>query len=190
MTAGSTREFMAMCAIAQHFGRPGTPTDQAWIESLFSHIKADWPLGRDLRRRHGRHRDGRPAHPPRRDPQPQRRFLPAQGPRPRTATRPPDPRNRLTHTPRRPRPGPQNASQRANPSPSTPKSTIRGAKRDHAGGISPPLAYGSLREKPPQPLSGTLQSKPRESILNRRYGVNSQPALTPKSAGIAAAADL
>jgi hypothetical protein len=22
--------------------RPGTPTDQAWIESLFSHIKADW----------------------------------------------------------------------------------------------------------------------------------------------------
>ena len=43
MTSGSTREFMAMCAIAQHFARPGTPTDQAWIESLFSHIKADWP---------------------------------------------------------------------------------------------------------------------------------------------------
>ena len=43
MISGSTREFMAMCAIAQHFGRPGTPTDQAWIESLFSHIKADWP---------------------------------------------------------------------------------------------------------------------------------------------------
>ena len=43
MTSGSTREFMAMCAIAQHFGRAGTPTDQAWIESLFSHIKADWP---------------------------------------------------------------------------------------------------------------------------------------------------
>lgn len=43
MTSGSTREFMAMCAIAQHFGRPGTPTDQAWIESLFSHLKADWP---------------------------------------------------------------------------------------------------------------------------------------------------
>ena len=43
MTSGSTREFMAMCAIAQHFGRPHTPTDQAWIESLFSHIKADWP---------------------------------------------------------------------------------------------------------------------------------------------------
>jgi transposase InsO family protein len=43
MTSGSTREFMAMCAIAQHFGRPHTPTDQAWIESLFSHVKADWP---------------------------------------------------------------------------------------------------------------------------------------------------
>jgi putative transposase len=43
MTSCSTREFMAMCAISQHFGRPGTPTDQAWIESLFSHIKADWP---------------------------------------------------------------------------------------------------------------------------------------------------
>lgn len=43
MTAGSTREFMAMCAIAQHFGRPGTPTDQAWIESLFSHVKGEWP---------------------------------------------------------------------------------------------------------------------------------------------------
>src|SRR3954465_11225329 len=37
MTSGSTREFLAMCAIAQHFGRPSTPTDQAWIESLFSH---------------------------------------------------------------------------------------------------------------------------------------------------------
>ena len=34
---------MAMCAIAQHFGRPGTPTDQAWIESLFSHVKGEWP---------------------------------------------------------------------------------------------------------------------------------------------------
>jgi transposase InsO family protein len=43
MTSGTTREFMAMCAIAQHFGRPGTPTDQAWIESLFGHVKAEWP---------------------------------------------------------------------------------------------------------------------------------------------------
>ena len=43
MTSGSTREFMALCAIYQHFGRPGTPTDQAWIESLFGHLKAEWP---------------------------------------------------------------------------------------------------------------------------------------------------
>ena len=43
MTSGSTREFMAVCAIAQHFGRPGAPTEQAWIESLFGHIKAEFP---------------------------------------------------------------------------------------------------------------------------------------------------
>lgn len=43
MTSGSTREFMALCAIAQHFGRPGTPTDQAWVETLFGHLKAEWP---------------------------------------------------------------------------------------------------------------------------------------------------
>jgi putative transposase len=43
MTSGSTREFMALCAIAQHFGRPGTPTDQAWIESLNGHLKAEYP---------------------------------------------------------------------------------------------------------------------------------------------------
>jgi len=43
MTSGSTREFMAMCAIAQHFGRPRTPTDQAWIETLNGHIKTEYP---------------------------------------------------------------------------------------------------------------------------------------------------
>jgi transposase InsO family protein len=43
MTAASTRAFLASMSIAQHFGRPGTPTDQAWIESLWSHIKAEWP---------------------------------------------------------------------------------------------------------------------------------------------------
>ena len=58
MTSGSTREFMALCAIAQHFGRPGTPTDQAWIESFNGHLKAEYPhlesitdiavLGREL----------------------------------------------------------------------------------------------------------------------------------------------
>jgi transposase InsO family protein len=43
MTSGSTREFLALCAIAQHFGRPGTPTDQAWIESLNGTVKIENP---------------------------------------------------------------------------------------------------------------------------------------------------
>ena len=43
MTSGSTREFLALCAIAQHFGRPGTPTDQAWVESLNGTIKTEHP---------------------------------------------------------------------------------------------------------------------------------------------------
>lgn len=34
---------MALCAIAQHFGRPGTPTDQVWIESLNGTIKIENP---------------------------------------------------------------------------------------------------------------------------------------------------
>nr|WP_238362346.1 integrase core domain-containing protein [Actinopolymorpha pittospori] len=32
-----------MCAIAQHFGRPGVPQDQGWIESLFGHVKREHP---------------------------------------------------------------------------------------------------------------------------------------------------
>jgi len=43
MRSHTTREFMAACAIMQRFGRPGTPTDQAWVESLFGHVKGDWP---------------------------------------------------------------------------------------------------------------------------------------------------
>ena len=43
MRSHTTKEFMAACAIMQRFGRPGTPTDQAWIESLFGHVKTDWP---------------------------------------------------------------------------------------------------------------------------------------------------
>jgi transposase InsO family protein len=46
MTAADTRSFMALCSIAQHFGRPGVPTDQAPIESFFRHIKADWPTSK------------------------------------------------------------------------------------------------------------------------------------------------
>jgi transposase InsO family protein len=43
MRAHDTRRFMALCSIAQHFGRPSTPTDQAWIESLWGHIKREHP---------------------------------------------------------------------------------------------------------------------------------------------------
>ena len=42
MKAIDTRQFMALMAIAQHHGRPGTPTDQAHVESFFSHLKGDW----------------------------------------------------------------------------------------------------------------------------------------------------
>jgi transposase InsO family protein len=43
MTSHDTRAYMALMAIAQHHGRPHTPTDQAWIESFFGHIKHEWP---------------------------------------------------------------------------------------------------------------------------------------------------
>ncbi|MFN3218611.1 MAG: transposase [Acidimicrobiales bacterium] len=43
MRANDTRRFMALCSIAQHFGRPSTPTDQAWIESLWGHVKREHP---------------------------------------------------------------------------------------------------------------------------------------------------
>lgn len=43
MTSQATREFFAALAVAQRLGRPGAPTDQAWIESLFGHVKGEWP---------------------------------------------------------------------------------------------------------------------------------------------------
>lgn len=43
MRATKTAEFMAIARIAQHFGRPGTPNDQAWIESFFGHLKTEHP---------------------------------------------------------------------------------------------------------------------------------------------------
>jgi len=49
MTSGTTREFMALHALAMHLGRPGVPTDQAHIESLFSHVKGEWPQLLDIR---------------------------------------------------------------------------------------------------------------------------------------------
>ena len=43
MISKDTRTFMTLLAIAQHFGRPCPPTDQAWIESLNGTIKMEWP---------------------------------------------------------------------------------------------------------------------------------------------------
>lgn len=43
MRSHTTREFLAGVAIARQFGRPGVPQDQGWIESLFGHVKGDWP---------------------------------------------------------------------------------------------------------------------------------------------------
>ncbi len=43
LIAGATRTFLAMVAIAQHFGRPATPTEQAWMESLNGIVKIEWP---------------------------------------------------------------------------------------------------------------------------------------------------
>ncbi|MDA8063532.1 MAG: hypothetical protein M0T80_14095 [Actinomycetota bacterium] len=39
MKSDATKAFMAAVAVAQHHGRPHTPTDQAWTETLFSHVK-------------------------------------------------------------------------------------------------------------------------------------------------------
>jgi transposase InsO family protein len=43
MRSAQTAQFMAIARIAQHFGRPGTPNDQAWIESFFGHLKGEHP---------------------------------------------------------------------------------------------------------------------------------------------------
>lgn len=43
MRSSKTAQFMAIARIAQHFGRPGTPNDQAWIESFFGHLKGENP---------------------------------------------------------------------------------------------------------------------------------------------------
>jgi putative transposase len=105
MTSGSTREFMALCAIAQHFGRPGTPTDQAWIESLNGHVKIDYPHLLAIRD---------PRHPARRT---HRHQSPLQ-------RRPAPSRNRLRHprrrTPRTRRNHPQGPPGRPRASPTTP----------------------------------------------------------------------
>lgn len=42
MTSSATAKFMAAARIGRHFGRrPGTPNDQACIESFFGHLRLD-----------------------------------------------------------------------------------------------------------------------------------------------------
>lgn len=43
MTSKATAVFLAGARIAQHFGRPSTPNDQAWVESFFGHLKGEFP---------------------------------------------------------------------------------------------------------------------------------------------------
>ena len=49
MTSTATREFFAGLAVAQRLGRPRTPADQAWIESLFGHLKTENPHLEEIR---------------------------------------------------------------------------------------------------------------------------------------------
>ena len=103
MTSHDTRAYMALMAIAQHHGRPHTPTDQAWIETFFGHIKGEWPHLNTIRDA-GAARDRTCSDPrrvqrstvarshrlrhPRRRTQPPRRSNPT-GPPPRPPTSPP-----------------------------------------------------------------------------------------------------
>lgn len=49
MKSVDTQDFLTLqLAVWQHFGRPHTPTDQAWIESLWSHVKGEWPHLEDI----------------------------------------------------------------------------------------------------------------------------------------------
>src|SRR4030095_4388371 len=43
MTSASTREVMALCAIHQHLGRPGTRPTRPGPGSLVGHLKVEWP---------------------------------------------------------------------------------------------------------------------------------------------------
>ena len=75
--------------------------------------------------------------PPLRDPQPQRRQLPATRQRPRRSPRRETPRNRLTDPPRPPRRGPQNAAQRVDPGALAPKQRNLPAKQQTPGVLGP-----------------------------------------------------
>jgi hypothetical protein len=43
MTSKPTKALLAGARTATHFGRPGTPNDQAWTESLSGHAKTEHP---------------------------------------------------------------------------------------------------------------------------------------------------
>lgn len=43
MVSGTTREWLALHSLAWHTDRPGVPQDQAFIETLFGHVKGEWP---------------------------------------------------------------------------------------------------------------------------------------------------
>jgi putative transposase len=43
MTSKATAVFLASVRIATHFGRPGTPNDQAWVESFLGHVQDEHP---------------------------------------------------------------------------------------------------------------------------------------------------
>ena len=62
MKSIDTRQFMALMAIAQHHGRPGTPTDQAHVESFLQ------PSEGRLAAPDRHHRSGRARHRARPDP--------------------------------------------------------------------------------------------------------------------------
>jgi hypothetical protein len=113
MRAGTTREFLAMCSIVAHFGRPGTPTDQAWIETLFGHMKGEWPHLEKIADPHrSRRRVGDRAGRLQRAPPARRHRLS----HPRRRTR----RTRRRHPPsppRRPRPSPRRTAHLPSPQP-------------------------------------------------------------------------
>jgi hypothetical protein len=158
MTADATRAFMALCSIAQHFGRPGTPTDQAPIESFFGHVKIDWPhleaitdpdiLEAELERVRIEYNTRPPArrrrlrHPQRRTPRPRRRHPPT--------------------TPRRPR------RHRHRP-PNRQKNHPPGAQP--CGLISrPPVARTQKHLKPPRPAEAdALRLRQRRQLRSPRH---------------------
>jgi len=117
MRSHSTREFLAGVAIAQQFGRPHTPQDQTWIETLFGHVKGEWPhLENTDQQDHRRVRAARPCRT--------RRH------RRRGRRRPPSPRHNARHarSPGSDRPGPP-AGQPVNGTPRSRAEAITAARK-------------------------------------------------------------